>query len=167
LIYLILDNETDEELLDEIVEWGLWEMRIVRSVEQALAEHRSDPCDLMILLGASRSDARQIADAFPYLPVSIAALGGWEEFHEGFPPQVVFAQWAAPRPGEFMSAVETALSVDSLSQIHDDTADLVHDSTVDIGLVSSVSEELLQHLAAFPEERSGRRWGVLGRVKYA
>jgi hypothetical protein len=61
IIYLALEKVE----LDEIQEWGemsgMWSIRIVESIPDAIRTHTEDPANLMIMLGASPGDAREIA----------------------------------------------------------------------------------------------------------
>lgn len=145
---------TEDDLEEVLSGGGLFEISVAHSVEDAKRAHRYSPFDLMILLGVSIKEVRDIARAFPNLPLSLARPGGWEGFPKGYPPQVVVAQWAAPRFGEFMTAVEDALSRDSLNLIYEETHELLYSaasSTIEV--VSAASAELLARLSEFPAER--------------
>lgn len=140
----------DRVILDEIVEWGnltgWWSIRLVRSVKAAIDEFRCRPCDLIILLGVGIRGAQTFAEEAPHIPISVASQGGWSGFPKGYPPQVVVAQWAAPRSGEFADAVEDALS-------HVSTELIFTGSAKSIVVVSNVSDELLRRLAEYPDDR--------------
>lgn len=159
IIYVVHPRaEFDTEDLEENIEWGattgMWHVRVTTSVAQAMQEYRAGAADLMILLGLSRAQIGRIARTFPSLPLSLAAAGGWDDFPDGFPPQVVVAQWAAPRPGEFQSAIEEALSQESLNLLYERTHGTVFAGPpLDAGTVAGISAELLSRLAKYPEER--------------
>jgi len=153
IIYALGESEIKEDDLEEICHWGLWNIRLVHSVEEAIEEQRRDPSDLMILLEMDVRDVRKVAETFPTLPLSVAQPGGWEGFPAGYPRQVVVAQWAAPRPGEFQAAVEEALSPDSLARIYEPDHELIYEVKADLHVVSAISDEFLARLARFPEER--------------
>jgi len=146
-IIYVAEDEVD---LDEIASWGtmtgFWDMRIVRSVSEAIRQQSLDPAEVMVLLGTGIDGARRLASKFPYLPLSVANYGGFDGFPSGWPSQVVVAQWAAPRPTEFGHAIATALSKPNTEVIY-------KANQLDISLFSSVSEELLARLAEAPEER--------------
>ena len=146
-IIYVAEEEVD---LADIEEWGLitgmWTIRLVESVDHAIRENQSEPADLMILLGTSIAGAERIARAFPALPMSLVRHGGWDEFPKGWPAQVVLAQWAAPREGEFQDAIEHALRKVVTETVY--TA-----SSPGVEVFSAVSEELLDRLAKYPEER--------------
>jgi len=146
IVYLALD----EVELDEIEEWGemtgMWSIRLVDSVPDAIQAHKEEPANLMILLGASVSDAQRIANECPELPLSIAKNGGWDGFPEGWPDQVVVAQWAAPRPGEFQDGVESALAKVRTSILYEEPSPSIE-------IYSAISEEFLARLGKFPEDR--------------
>lgn len=138
--------------LEEIIGWGeitgWWNLRLVFSIDEAMTEQRSDPADVMVLLGVGHEVAECIAKEFPQLPLSIAKPGGFSGFPDGWPPQVVVAQWAAPRPTEFGDGLATALSEENLEIIYQANANSSESS-----LITSVSSELIAKLAEYPEER--------------
>jgi hypothetical protein len=153
VIYLVSNRTDDDSLwsgLDDIASWGSmtgwWNIRFVRTLKEALDEQRSSPCEVMILLGVSFEASQRIADEFPYLPQSIAKDGGFQQFPEGWPPQVVVAQWAAPRETEFGNGLETALSKP--------LTDLIYIANApDLRVFSAVSEELFARIAEQPQDR--------------
>jgi len=140
----------DEVELREIAFWGkhfgFWSLRIVNSVDEAIAAQNQAPAEVMVLLGASCEDAKILSREFPYLPLSIASHTGFDGFPSGWPSQVVVAQWAAPRPMEFGDAIATALSKPITEIIY-------KSNSPNIRLVSAVSEELLARLAERPDDR--------------
>ena len=148
-IDIIYIAEEDVDLAD-IEEWGvatgMWTIRRVESADHAIQENQSEPADLMILLGTKIAGAEKIARAFPAMPMSLARHGGWDEFPQGWPAQVVLAQWAAPREGEFQDAIEHALGKVITKTVY--TA-----PSASIEIFSAVSEELLERLTEYPEER--------------
>lgn len=148
-IDIIYVAEEDVDLAD-LEEWGqmagMWTIRRVESAEQAIRENEKSPADMMILLGTSVADAERIARAFPAVPLSVARHGGWEEFPQGWPAQVVLAQWSSPREGEFQDAIANVL--------RKVTTEIVYStSECTIEAFSVVSEELLERLSKYPEER--------------
>jgi hypothetical protein len=68
VIYLVADKrDNDESLwggLNDIASWGnmtgWWNIRFVRTVEEALDAQRSSPCAVMIHLGISVEDSQRI-----------------------------------------------------------------------------------------------------------
>ena len=153
VMYLIPSDDDIEDIssgLEEIAEWGAmtgwWEIRFVRSLDEALTRLHQAPCEVLISLGISIEDSETIAREFPYLPQSIANLGGFEGFPSGWPPQVVVAQWAAPRETEFGDSLETALSRPVTEIIYEA-------NNPGIEIFSGVSDELLARLAEQPHER--------------
>ena len=154
VIYLVTDEEgKDESLwsgLNDIAGWGemtgWWNIRFVRTIEEAINEQHSEPAEVFIFLGFEIRDSQRIANEFPYLPQSIAVSGGFDEFPRGWPPQVVVAQWTAPRETEFGNGLETALSKPVTEMIY-------RANKPDVSLIASVSEELLARLAERPSDR--------------
>lgn len=140
--------------LSEIVDWGImtewWGIRIVSTAQEALLEHSKYPCDVMIMLGGEIGDAELISSNYPQLPISIAHHGGFDRFPEGWPAQVVVAQWAAPRPTEFGDALETALGEDNIEIIYQ--ANRLSKAS-DLSLIAEVNGEFLKRLSEFPEDR--------------
>jgi hypothetical protein len=125
---------------------GLWNVRFARSVKEALDMQTSEPAEVIILLGADVSDSQKIADAFPYLPQSIAQLGGFDGFPDGWPPQVVVAQWAAPREMEFGDSLATALG-------KPETEIIYSANKQEVSLITKFSDELLARILKHPKER--------------
>ena len=153
VMYLIPSDYDLEDIssgLEDIARWGemtgWWEVRFVRSLDEALTQLRQAPCEVLISLGISIEDSETIAREFPYLPQSIATPGGFDRFPSGWPPQVVVAQWAAPREGEFGDSLETALSRPVTEIIYEA-------NNPGVEIFSGVSDELLARLAEQPQER--------------
>jgi HJR/Mrr/RecB family endonuclease len=152
IIYVAQDVQDPEDLdLEELYDWGImngiWDLHQVSSCEEALLINEELSADLFILLNCSKSEISQVANATPQTPISLANFGGWERFDfSKYPPQVVVAQWAAPRPGEFMDSVAEALSKGSLRIIYEATQQRIE-------IYSAVTDELLARLAKFPQDR--------------
>lgn len=140
----------DEVDLEEIEEWGAmtgwWSLRVVRSMEDAVEEHRREQADMVIHLGCEIEEAENLADIFPSLPQSVATHGGFDRFPPGWPDQVVVFQWAAPRPTEFGDAIADALGKVATEVIYEA-------NKPDLVIFKAVSEELLARLSKFPEDR--------------
>jgi hypothetical protein len=153
VIYLIasdVDKANIESGLQDIAGWGQmtgwWNIRFVSSVDEALAAHAAEPCEVLVHLGIGIAEARRIARQCPYLPQNVANFGGFEGFPKGWPKQVVVAQWAAPRETEFGDALATALSKP--------VTDLIYNSTgVKPEIFLAVSNELFARIAERPQER--------------
>lgn len=146
IIYVRGESVDLEEIEEFGAETGWWTLRVVPTVKAAIAEHRRAACELMILLGIGSRGASTVATEFPELPLSVAKLGGWDGFPSGFPPQVVVAQWAAPRPGEFADAVEEALEGVAARLVYA----AAHPG---VEVTSAISADLFARLAKYPEER--------------
>lgn len=151
IIYVAKDVKPDQLHLESIEQWGYltgyWEIHKVNSVEEAIKLNEKSPADVIILLNSWVEEAIQVSKASPHTPISLANFGGFDQFDFSiFPPQVVVAQWAAPREGEFMEALEDALSKVSTEIIY-------KASLPKIELFKAISEEFLARLAEFPEER--------------
>ena len=146
-IIYVAEEDVD---LDELVEWGditgYWNIRVVRTVTEAIKEQNDDPAEVMILLGTGKSGAEVIGNKFSHLPICIAQRGGFGGFPDGWPAQVVVAQWAAPRPGDFQHGIEDALGAPNRELIYSA-------SRPDVRLYNEVSEELLARLTAQPQDR--------------
>lgn len=115
IVYVARNAEADGIDLTELYEWGLrtgyWVLYQVPTLGEGINLASDAPADLIIILNGWVEEATEVAQAHPDLPIAIANPGGFSRFEFSlFPRQVVSAQWAAPRPGEFMDAVADALA---------------------------------------------------------
>lgn len=150
IIYVALDKDENVDLSD-LEEFGLtamlWTISEVTSCEEALDLNSKDPADVFVILNGSIKEAKQISKACPQMPIVLARSGGFADFDfDKFPPQVLVACWAAPRPGEFMDSIGDALGKVATEIIYEATRPQL---IVPVGF----SEELMKRLAAFPQER--------------
>lgn len=149
ILYVL--NDVDPYCLESIEQWGeftgLYAIRKVKIIKQAIVANEGLSANVIVLCNCWVNEAWQISQASPQTPICMAALSGYNGFDfSPFPPQVIYAQWIAPREGEFMDAIATALGKVATERIY--KANLPK-----IELVKKVSDELLARLTKFPEER--------------
>lgn len=149
IIYVLKD--IDPSYLESIQQWGdlngLYTIATVETLEEAIELNNRIPADVIVLCNSWVDEARQIVQASPQTPICMAKLGGFSEFDFSiFPSQVINAGWVAPREGEFMDSIATALSKIATEIIY--RANLPR-----IEIIKNVSDELLSRLAKYPEER--------------
>ena len=149
ILYVL--NDVDPYYLESIEQWGeftgLYAIHKVKTVEQAIIANERLSADVIVLCNWWVNEAWQISQASPQTPICMAALSGYNSFDfSPFPPQVINAQWVAPREGEFMDSIATALGKVATEIIY--KANLPK-----IELVKHVSDELLARLTKFPDER--------------
>jgi hypothetical protein len=151
IVYAAIDVDDDDLDISELTEWGdltgYWGIDLVRSFDEALAACGEIQPDFVVILGGWTDEAERMAAAHPHIPISMANTGGFDFFDfDRFPPQVITAQWMAPRAGEFMEVVE-----DLMSKF---TTDRIYAAGIpNIELVRGVSDRLLAHLSRFPNDR--------------
>lgn len=150
IIYVAFD--TDEEIdLSELEEFGLmaglWTISLVNTLKEAFDLDSEDPADVFVILNGWIAEAEEVSAKLPQMPIALATAGGFDRFDFAlFPPQVVVASWAAPRPSEFMDSIGDALGKVATEIIYEATK-------LPLIIPVALSEELLKHLAAFPQER--------------
>ena len=150
IIYIALNKDEGIDLL-ELQEFGimagLWTISEVSSLEHAFELNSKNPADVFVILNGWIEEAEYVSKQLPQMPIAIAAAGGFDRFDfTQFPPQVVVASWAAPRPTEFMESIGDALGKIATELIYEATKSKL---IIPVGF----SEEMLKHLAKFPQER--------------
>lgn len=144
-------NDVDPYCLESIEQWGeitgLYSIYKVKTVEQAIVANEKLSADVVVLCNCWVNEAWQFSQASPHTPICMAHLSGYSQFDFSlFPPQVISAQWIAPREWEFMESIATALGKVATEIIY-------KASLPRIELIDNVSEELLARLTKYPDER--------------